>query len=260
MKNKQLIKIVQEFRDGLLGDQKPKDMCFIVCFPLQGYLSACEGVDASLLEVWYGGVHHHYVLRLADGTVIDPTYDQFAVPGDRLPPVYAGPLPEFYSLTRLLPMNHESLVTTRKRLCTEALLRRDGAQVDGKLVYPCCWCGRHLAVEHVTIEHVLPKSKGGTNDLSNLKIACRQCNSTRLCWESTGVQPKYDNVAQRYVVPPPSRTRRTELQNYLPQIVAPVVPVKPLGAKRDKGKWNRMLSEGTARYRKQMGWDRPAGS
>ena len=30
-----------------------------------------------------------------------------------------------------------------------------------------------------TVDHVIPKSKGGTNDLSNLKLSHRRCNETK---------------------------------------------------------------------------------
>lgn len=30
--------------------------------------------------------------------------------------------------------------------------------------------------DHPTIDHIIPKSKGGLDDLSNLVFACRQCN------------------------------------------------------------------------------------
>lgn len=31
----------------------------------------------------------------------------------------------------------------------------------------------------LTIDHVIPKSKGGTNDESNLKISCHKCNNLK---------------------------------------------------------------------------------
>jgi 5-methylcytosine-specific restriction endonuclease McrA len=30
-----------------------------------------------------------------------------------------------------------------------------------------------------TVDHVIPQSKGGGDDLSNFVLACRECNSTR---------------------------------------------------------------------------------
>lgn len=43
----------------------------------------------------------------------------------------------------------------------------------------CCWCRTRLALECATIEHVRPLSKGGTNALSNLRLACEVCNNDR---------------------------------------------------------------------------------
>lgn len=40
----------------------------------------------------------------------------------------------------------------------------------------CVYCG---ATEDLTVDHVLPISRGGTNDLSNLVTACRPCNSSK---------------------------------------------------------------------------------
>lgn len=43
----------------------------------------------------------------------------------------------------------------------------------------CFWCKKVLKYSETTIEHMIPKSRGGTNNVSNLKLACRTCNSTR---------------------------------------------------------------------------------
>lgn len=48
----------------------------------------------------------------------------------------------------------------------------------------CCWCGRHTSIfrnrrDSATIEHVLPKSQGGTDDWENLAMSCARCNSSR---------------------------------------------------------------------------------
>jgi hypothetical protein len=57
----------------------------------------------------------------------------------------------------------------------------------------CHWCGKptRLCLEPVadqcTIEHVIPRSKGGTDDSGNLVSACRLCNSRRAYEDQMGL-------------------------------------------------------------------------
>lgn len=39
--------------------------------------------------------------------------------------------------------------------------------------YECVYCGSH---KNLTLDHVIPKSKGGTNDWTNLVTSCIKCN------------------------------------------------------------------------------------
>lgn len=62
-------------------------------------------------------------------------------------------------------------IRAEKRL---AIYIRDG--------FACAYCGRDLrnaAPADVTLDHLLPRSAGGTNDATNLVTACRSCNSSR---------------------------------------------------------------------------------
>ncbi|MBW4661177.1 MAG: HNH endonuclease [Drouetiella hepatica Uher 2000/2452] len=43
----------------------------------------------------------------------------------------------------------------------------------------CWWCDCKLPSEQLTLDHLKPKSKGGSNSLENLRLACRPCNSSR---------------------------------------------------------------------------------
>lgn len=44
----------------------------------------------------------------------------------------------------------------------------------------CIWCQRCVRERGVaTLDHVLPRDKGGTNDHTNLVTACHLCNSWR---------------------------------------------------------------------------------
>ncbi|HEX2574095.1 MAG TPA: HNH endonuclease [Polyangia bacterium] len=47
----------------------------------------------------------------------------------------------------------------------------------------CIHCNTHLVVgldgvpiSQATIEHIVPRTRGGTNDLENLALACARCN------------------------------------------------------------------------------------
>lgn len=65
--------------------------------------------------------------------------------------------------------------------------------------FACCWCGRWLVVDGCTLEHIIPKSLGGTNDFENLAVAHYICNSNR----SSNIdlephsQPVFDFVRER---------------------------------------------------------------
>lgn len=50
-----------------------------------------------------------------------------------------------------------------------------------QLGFDCCcwWCHKELPLEQLTLDHLIPKSKGGTNSQENLRLACKPCNSKR---------------------------------------------------------------------------------
>ena len=47
----------------------------------------------------------------------------------------------------------------------------------------CCWCGERMADDpgprQTTLEHVVPSSRGGSDDEANLAASCRECNHDR---------------------------------------------------------------------------------
>lgn len=55
----------------------------------------------------------------------------------------------------------------------------------------CCYCGRDLNEDSMTIEHLTPLSRGGTNDPENIEIACKRCNGTK------GDQTLQEMIAKR---------------------------------------------------------------
>lgn len=74
------------------------------------------------------------------------------------------PLPRVVQLREMVrvPVSHRVMPWTR-----QLMLQRDG--------YVCAYCGRRGA----TVDHVLPRSRGGGNTWENTVTACARCNNTK---------------------------------------------------------------------------------
>jgi 5-methylcytosine-specific restriction endonuclease McrA len=44
---------------------------------------------------------------------------------------------------------------------------------------PCHWCRCRITFDQATVDHVRPRSEGGVDELSNVVIACDDCNQLR---------------------------------------------------------------------------------
>ncbi len=49
----------------------------------------------------------------------------------------------------------------------------------GRKRVPCCFCGKRLTMDQATLEHIIPKSRGGEFVIENLTISCWRCNQRR---------------------------------------------------------------------------------
>lgn len=75
--------------------------------------------------------------------------------------------------------NYGFVMHTYKRLQTgqispSAILRENQLLVEGECC--CAYCGGQ---ENLQWEHIIPKSRGGPDDIDNMVQACQQCNASK---------------------------------------------------------------------------------
>lgn len=57
------------------------------------------------------------------------------------------------------------------RFSREAVFNRDGGK--------CCYCSQNLEYEDATLDHVVPRTHGGTTTWTNVVISCHVCNTRK---------------------------------------------------------------------------------
>ena len=75
----------------------------------------------------------------------------------------AYPMPTVVRLRRYIHLPYRGVMMTRQNI-----FKRDGNR--------CQYCGTH---DNLTLDHVLPKSRGGKTNWDNLATACKRCNSRK---------------------------------------------------------------------------------
>ena len=70
-------------------------------------------------------------------------------------------IPEVIKLKNYIYIKHSKIPLTRKNI-----LKRDNNT--------CQYCGKNKS--EITIDHILPKDKGGNDTWNNLVVACKRCN------------------------------------------------------------------------------------
>ncbi len=58
--------------------------------------------------------------------------------------------------------------------------------------YTCSYCGSKLRRGEVDVDHVIPKSRGGSNSVSNLTASCSHCNRQKGALDDVEYEIKKD--------------------------------------------------------------------
>jgi len=91
----------------------------------------------------------------------------------------------------LVLVNYVFIPFSLARPSKRNIIRRDNSE--------CQYCGCHVSRESVTIDHVIPKSRGGKHEWTNVVVSCKKCNakkSNRTPTE-TGIAPRRIPVAPK---------------------------------------------------------------
>ena len=102
--------------------------------------------------------------------------------------------------------------TRQQRGYTEQYLR-----VRSRLIQRQPWCFACGSTHDLTADHIVPLARGGTNALSNLRVLCRSCNSSRgrggVLTQEQASEPSASNPRNKLVqrVQPRRRFSRNKL-------------------------------------------------
>lgn len=75
-------------------------------------------------------------------------------------------LPSVIKLKYYVKVNKHNSFFSRR-----AVLKRDNNS--------CQYCGKYLQISQITIDHVIPKSKGGLTNFTNCVVSCQPCNGSK---------------------------------------------------------------------------------
>ena len=83
-------------------------------------------------------------------------------------------LKDFY----IMPLGNDALDRVNKSK------RRKFNPDERKIIYAkskgrCTLCGRFMNFDDFTVDHIVPLSKGGSNNINNLQATCRVCNNIK---------------------------------------------------------------------------------
>ena len=124
-------------------------------------------VSRTLVKLWNGSARvvdpdDYQLYEWADWARLEPTDDEPFIQCA----TFRLKVPEVIALTHYDRLPQRSVAFSRRNL-----FKRDK--------FTCQYCGKRPGSEELTIDHVTPKSHGGTTNWTNCVVACVDCNSRK---------------------------------------------------------------------------------
>lgn len=127
-----------------------------------------------------------------------------------------------YPATVRLTYSIDKKWRTRTKFTRRAVFRRD--------FFCCCYCGKAETPRKLTLDHVIPKSKGGNSNWMNIVTACSPCNNQKAdrTPEEAGIKlikkpsvPSHQELINEYML---MKNRHDEWEIYFKDEVERVKP------------------------------------
>lgn len=80
------------------------------------------------------------------------------------------------SITLALP---EIIVLTKFDHLPQNDVKYSRQNVFARDNHQCAYCGKHFAIKNLTVDHIIPRSKGGLTTWDNVVTCCISCNQTK---------------------------------------------------------------------------------
>jgi 5-methylcytosine-specific restriction endonuclease McrA len=81
--------------------------------------------------------------------------------------------------------------------------------------YTCQYCGIQPGPEELTVDHVVPRSRGGTSTWENCVLACVECNKRKADRTPAQAGLKMRKTSWKALVQVPARDRRESWEKFL---------------------------------------------
>jgi len=125
-----------------------------------------EQLNTLVLSVGYEPIHvvswrRAFTMVFTDRAMIVEEYDH----------VLRSPARAFKAPSVIRLLSSVKRYRPKVRKSKRAIFERDD--------FTCQYCGKSLPLEELTVDHVVPKSKGGGADWSNSVTACKCCNNKK---------------------------------------------------------------------------------